>query len=729
MPKKIAHILDDTAGRRILSEALIGSDSAILITDPSSLTLYVNEGFETMFGYKATDLMGRKPSSLLVKEGTDVNTLADLQSNTAIFQRSQAELLLYRSDSTPIWVSLLSTPVFDKNSEPSFLVVVLMDITESKLLAVLQHRVLEALAQESQLLDIMHLICTQVEHLIPEVRLAIASIDNGHLSPLAAPSLPNYYGTIINALEISADALDIGAVAYTKQEVIVEDITQNPRFDTKRARFVDMGIGACWSMPITSTKLDVIGVLTVYYAQPTSPKLYHRRIMAVCSHLAQLALEREHTREHMRRHEFYDELTQLPNRVMFYALCNPFLEEAKKDHRTAAILFIDLDRFKLINETQGHIAGDNLLRDISKRLTEYLDHRGVITRIAGDEFVIFLPDYTAEQASSIAERLLSCIHDPLPVGQVTIYPSASIGISMFPSDGQDISILIRHADLATHRVKPKGGGSFHFFSVDLDDIAQKRIALESELQQALESNQLALFYQPQIIAINPSVLYGVEALIRWKHPSKGYISPGHFLPLAEENGLMIDLGRWVIARATCQLSQWRALSIPVPRVSINLSPAYFSYPQMASDLLSKMQQHRLRPSDITLEITESMILSQEEAAVENIQTLKKAGICMSLDDFGTGYSSLSHLHRLPIDELKLDMSFVHDLESSQQARALTTSILSIGRALNMHVVAEGVETHAQRDFLTALGCEVLQGFLFSPPVISYELERWLEQLQ
>jgi len=337
-----------------------------------------------------------------------------------------------------------------------------------------------------------------------------------------------------------------------------------------------------------------------------------------------------------------------------------------------------------------------------------------------------LPHCGAEQAAGAAERLLLALAEQLVVGHVTLHPGASIGVAMFPDDGRDIETLLRHADLAMYRAKREGGGSFRFFSADMNRMAQERVAMETALREALRRDQLQLHYQPQLFSQPPYALYGVEALLRWQHPQLGDISPARFVPMAEECGLIDELGHWALRQACRQMSDWRLRGVLVPRVAVNLSASNFGDAQLPARVAQVLSASALAPSDLALEMTESVMLSNAPAVLANLRQLQASGVRLSLDDFGTGYSSLSHLHQLPVNELKLDMSFVHDLEHSQTARTLTTSVVRIGESLRLHTVAEGVETQAQRAFLAQLGCDVLQGFLFAPALPAAQLERWLD---
>jgi len=711
---------------RQLSLAVDRSDTALITLDADLGVTYVNAGFTRLFGYTLEQMRGKRPTQLLAGPHSDAETMRYIQEQAANWRKFSADLLMYRSDGRPLWTSIITNPVSDVPGTPSESVAVLTDITHSKMHEVLHNGVLDALVREQPLADVMTMICVELERVAPALKASVLSVDNdSRLRPLASPSLPAEYSKTIDGLRIGAGVGVCGTAAWRGRPVSVSDTRTDPLFGDFRVIPERYGLLAAWSSPIKSSGGRVLGTFAIYYDEAREPDPWHIKLAEICLHLCALALEREQTRARVHQLAFYDALTALPNRMMFNARAEQLLVNAESQNTGAAVLFLDLDRFKRVNETQGHAAGDGLLRDIAQRLSEHLGLGDLVGRQAGDEFVLALPQCGAEQAAGIAERLLGAVAAPSVVGHITLHPSASIGVAIFPEDGRDINTLLRHADLAMHRAKTEGGGSFRFFSADMNRLAQERVALETALREALRRDQLRLHYQPQVLAHPPHPLYGVEVLLRWDHPQLGPISPARFVPLAEESGLIGDLGRWVLRNAMAQLADWRQRGVAIPRMAVNLSASNFDDPHLLDELLGLLDQHGLSPSDITLEMTESVMLSPQPRVLDNIAAMQAAGLALSLDDFGTGYSSLSHLHRLPIHELKLDMSFVRDLEHSMSARALTNSVLRIGESLRKHVVAEGVETDRQRRLLAGLGCEVLQGFLFSPPLPAAELEAWL----
>jgi diguanylate cyclase (GGDEF)-like protein/PAS domain S-box-containing protein len=715
---------------RTLMLALDRTDNAVATLDRDLGITYVNAGFTRLFGYSIDQMRGKRPTEMLAGPHSCTDTMRRIYADASAWRSFSGDLLLYRRDGRPLWVSILNNPIGEVPGAPCDAVAVFTDITHNKMHEVLHNRVLDALVREQPLGEVMRLICVELERVAPGLLTSVLSVDSdSRLRPLASPSLPREYSDAINGLQTGSGVGVCGTAAWRGRAVSVTDTLTDPLFADFRELVQRHGLLAAWSSPIKSSGGRVLGTFAIYYRESREPDPWHIKLAEICLQLCALALEREQTRARVHQLAFYDALTGLPNRMMFNARAEQLLVNAESQNVPAAVLFVDVDRFKRVNETQGHAAGDGLLRDIAQRLGENLGIGDLAGRQAGDEFVLALPQCGAEQAAGLAERILGAIAAPSVVGHMTLHPSASIGVAMFPEDGRDINTLLRHADLAMHRAKVEGGGSFRFFSADMNRLAQERVALETALREALRRDQLQLHYQPQVYSHPPHALYGVEVLLRWEHPQLGPISPARFVPLAEESGLIGELGRWVLRRACGQLADWRRRGIAVPRIAVNLSASNFEDPQLLDELLGLLQTNALIPGDLTLEMTESVMLSPQPRVLDNIAAMQAAGLLLSLDDFGTGYSSLSHLHRLPIHELKLDMSFVRDLEHSMSARALTNSVLRIGESLNKLVVAEGVETERQQRLLAGLGCEVLQGFLFSKPLPAAELEAWLQGRQ
>ncbi|MGN1055618.1 MAG: putative bifunctional diguanylate cyclase/phosphodiesterase, partial [Comamonas sp.] len=413
-----------------------------------------------------------------------------------------------------------------------------------------------------------------------------------------------------------------------------------------------------------------------------------------------------------------------PNRTMFNECAQQTLHAYRGE--TGVLFFLDLDRFKLWNDSLGHAAGDALLCEVARRLSECTRPEDVVGRLSSDEFAVLMPSCSPEHIPQLAQRLLDAVAKPFSVQGVLTTPNACIGVCSFPEDGTDVETLLRHADQAMYVAKSRGSQHWERYQPVMGQLNQERAHMERDLRHTLAAGGLQLFFQPQVRGAGAQGLYGLEALARWHHPEWGWVSPPRFIAVAEDTGMIHDLTGWLLHAACAQLVLWRAQGIAVPHISINLSTNNFHDPTFAHKVQACLQQHGLQSSDLVLEITESVMLDSSHATQNNLQALHAAGLRLAMDDFGTGYSSLSYLHRLPISELKLDKSFVHDVTTSSAAGALTRSVLNIATSLGMTVVAEGVETADQAQWLRQHGCPVLQGYLFARPMPPQELPAWLD---
>ena len=416
----------------------------------------------------------------------------------------------------------------------------------------------------------------------------------------------------------------------------------------------------------------------------------------------------------------HDPLTGLPNRTLFESRLLTALNSQQENGGQGAVLFLDLDRFKHINDSLGHPVGDLLLKGIAVRLREQLRDIDTVARLGGDEFIILLPGLQQpSDAEHIAQKLLSCFAAPFQAGEHEFFISASIGTSLYPQDGCDVATLVKNADAAMYRSKAKGRNRVESYTRDLTAQASERVALEHELRRAIERNELSLSFQPKI-SLADNRLVGAEALIRWTHPTFGDVPPEHFIPLAEENGMILQIGDWVLERACRQLCEWNDAYDSLGPLSVNLAGAQLRQPNLLGRIEQLLREHQLEPGLLQLEITENFIMSQAEEALTVLHQLKKLGVQLAIDDFGTGYSSLSYLKRLPLDILKIDQSFVRGLPDDPHDAAIVRAIIALGRSMQFTIIAEGVETLAQQQFLTEEGCEQIQGYIVSLPLCAEE---------
>ncbi len=412
----------------------------------------------------------------------------------------------------------------------------------------------------------------------------------------------------------------------------------------------------------------------------------------------------------------HDSLTDLPNREMFNGMLRRAIDSAARYQRQFALLFIDLDRFKVINDSLGHDAGDMLLVEIGSRLRRALRSSDVVARLGGDEFVVILEEAAERhEVERISGELLSVLSQPLQLSGHECHTTASIGIAMYPSDGADIQTLTKNADMAMYLAKEDGKNGFRFFTKEIKTQSIERLRLESALRRALERDQFSLHYQPKIDMASGQIT-GVEALLRWNHPDLGTVSPGQFIPLAEETGLIVPIGRWVLKEACAQNMAWQRCGLRPVTVAVNLSPRQFADPHLLQDVDEALLASGMSPVLLQLEVTESMVMRNVSRAIKVLDAIQSRGIRLAIDDFGTGYSSMSLMKQFPIDTIKIDRSFVRDLPVDTEDQAIAQAIISMGKALGMTVIAEGVETVEQETFLRNHACDEMQGFLFSRPL-------------
>ena len=443
--------------------------------------------------------------------------------------------------------------------------------------------------------------------------------------------------------------------------------------------------------------------------------------------LAQQVREREVAAERIEFLAYYDALTGLPNRSLFVSLLEQGVAQAKRCDQRLAVLAIDLDRFSQINDTLGHDAGDLLLKEIPERLKGCLRPSDAVARLGSDRFVVMLTDAGREnRAARVAEKILLAISRSVTLNAVEFRITACVGISMFPDHGTDERDLLKHADMAMSRAKEDGRNLFRFYNDQLGANSLERLTLESSLRHALEHNEFRLHYQPKIDLKGGSIA-GVEALLRWQHPELGTVSPAKFIPIAEESGLIVPIGEWVLRVACAQHALWRQAGICAPSIAVNLSPRQFGDELLLETIESILAETAMPADQLQLEITESSLMQNPKAALETLTALKRIGVRLAIDDFGTGYSSLSNLKFFPIDTIKVDRSFVRNLPDDTDDTGIMDAIITMGRTLGMTVVAEGVETREQAEFLRAHGCDQFQGFYFSKAVPADEVAAMLHE--
>lgn len=420
---------------------------------------------------------------------------------------------------------------------------------------------------------------------------------------------------------------------------------------------------------------------------------------------------------------YYDELTGLPNRRKFNNDLKDRLMTDKEVGSGLSVFFLDLDRFKYINDTKGHTFGDYVLKTIVRRMTEQLEDNAQMYRLGGDEFTIIFESSSDQEIKRQANRLLNLFHSSFSMKDEDYFLSLSMGISVFPFNGEDMDTLVKSADIAMYRAKELGGNRVEYYTHDLIEDIEKAMSLENELRKAIDRNELSLAYQPKVNLVNGNIV-GVEALIRWNHQKLGAISPAQFIPLAEKTGHIIPISEFVLRRVCEDIIKWKKDGLPTIKVAVNFSPSLFEEANLTNFVKDFLLETNISPSNLELEVTESVMIDPDRA-FKILNELKSLGIQISIDDFGTGYSSLSHLRRFPIDTLKIDCSFIRKIGNSPEDNAMVKTIIDIAHNLKLNVVAEGIETKEQLDFLSKHRCFEGQGFLFSPAVPANEVKEMI----
>ncbi|SFQ65974.1 PAS domain S-box-containing protein/diguanylate cyclase (GGDEF) domain-containing protein [Pseudomonas sp. NFPP07] len=436
--------------------------------------------------------------------------------------------------------------------------------------------------------------------------------------------------------------------------------------------------------------------------------------------------ERKASEQRIHRLAYYDALTHLPNRTLFQDRLHTALQSAERQKSWVVLMFLDLDRFKPINDSLGHAAGDRMLKEMATRLLDCVDDDDTVARMGGDEFTLLLQPRTSREialnrAIHVAEQILASLVKPFVLEGREFFVTASIGIALSPQDGNELSQLMKNADTAMYHAKERGKNNFQFYQADMNASALERLELESDLRHALEQQEFILYYQPQFSG-DGKRLTGAEALLRWRHPRRGLVPPGDFIPVLEELGLVVDVGDWVISEACRQLKAWHQAKVRVPKVSVNISARQFSDGQLGMRIATILKDTGLPPACLELELTESILMREVSEAMQILDGLKNLGLSIAVDDFGTGYSSLNYLKQFPIDVLKIDRTFVDGLPSGEQDAQIARAIIAMAHSLNLAVIAEGVETHEQLDFLREHGCDEVQGYLFGRPMPANSFE-------
>jgi diguanylate cyclase (GGDEF)-like protein len=580
----------------------------------------------------------------------------------------------------------------------------------------LRNEAIEAVAVGETLRAVADRLCRDAEALAPDTICSILTVDrDSRIHPLSGPSLPDFYAEAIDDLPIGPVAGSCGTAAYRGEPVEVTDIDTDPLWADYKALVLPLGLNACWSSPIRARDGRVIGTFAFYFRDKRGPSDLERQIVGTCVHICAIAIEHADAQERIERLAYCDALTGLPNWSWFHDKAVRRIDTS----RPLNIHYLDIDDFKGINDSLGHNVGDLLLGAVAERLTQVAGDENIVARLSADEFGIIQPceDCDADGAW-LARSLLGAFEEPFDIEGRIVSVGASIGIAGAPADACDLRSLASRADLALAWAKKKSRMTYRFFEPEMERDRQARRELTEHLRAAIANGELSVAYQP-IVSLASGETRAFEALMRWRHPERGVISPAEFIPLAEETGIIGMLGDWVLAEACGEASNWPSDI----RISVNLSPLQLRKPGFAADVFRILDRAKLSPGRLKLEVTETALMGDDSITLENLVALGEAGIGISLDDFGTGFSSLSHLRLVPLNRIKIDMSFVAGIMRDSNAESIVRAILMLAREMRLQTTAEGVETTAQRDWLVANGCMDGQGFLFGRPMGAGEARR------
>ena len=725
---------DEVAERRQTEQAL--RDSEALLTEAQRMAHLGSWSYETqthhvvwseeMFRIYGAERSRTIPScrELIARiHETDRQRMVELvQRAVDGGEASETEFRILTPGRETRWIHAMAQPQTDAQGRTYQLRGTVADITERKQQTMQlesERRVLEAIATGAPLPSVLELLCNLVEGQWSDARCAVHLLDPQNLLLLeaAAPNVPPIFRLATARRPVGADRGTCGSEAHRGETAIASDIAHDPDWEDCRVSALAAGLRACWSMPIRGQARPVLGVFSTYFSEARHPTARELEFLERVTNLAKIAIERHEAEQRIRQLAHFDELTGFPNRVMFDQSLDHAVQQARRAGSSLALLFVDIDRFKKINDTLGHAAGDRLLRLMADRLKQCLRASDLVARFGGDEFMVLLENLPDRQyAATVADKLLEVIAKPLALGDQELHMSASIGISTYPVDGNDAQTLQKNADIAMYRAKDQGRSGWHYYSSTTDTHTLERLTLESQLRRALEREELVLHYQPKQ-DIASGQITGMEALVRWNHPELGMIAPDRFIPLAEETGLIVALGEWVLRRACAQTRELQGMAGIAPlRVAVNLSARQFSDDRLIGVVSDALRESGLEARDVELEITESMVMYKPEHAAKVLARVKEMGVQVAMDDFGTGYSSLAYLKRFPIDSIKIDRSFIQGIPGDADDSTLTQAIVAMAHSLRLRTIAEGVETGQQLDFLRRHQCDEMQGYYFSRPL-------------
>jgi diguanylate cyclase (GGDEF)-like protein/PAS domain S-box-containing protein len=707
---------------RVLAE---NSSDMIARYRPDGLCLYASPASQVIVGFAPDELVGHSYADFVHPD--DVAAVAACYNRIGAGRRGTVAYRFKTKGGSYTWLESSSQILVDPRSGSiQEIHASARDINERKKMEYREHiraQVLEMVTDAKPLNDILAYLIDAAEREEPGAFAAGVMLIGGIVHH-CAPHLPSEFRAAIERhLYDLAQQFDVLGSQATER-IFTCDLMDDPGWYDLRPIVADLGLRSCWSILIRASHRGSAGVITLYCRNHLQPSAAGAEMLKLASDLIGIAVEHRQLADQLTFQAKNDPLTQLPNRALFADRLRQALATATRGARSVGVLLIDVDRFKQINDTYGHQTGDELLCEVAHRLNTRLRSCDTLARMGGDEFAVILTDLANPgDAENVAKSLVDEMKLPIKLHDREMFVTLSVGSAAFPHNGRDANVLLKHADLALYGAKDAGRNGARAYTAEMSEGAMDRMQMEVALRQAIPNGELRLHYQPKVDRNDRIV--GMEALVRWQHPTLGMVPPGKFIPIAEDGGLIVQLGRWVLEESARNVREWVAAGLPLIPISVNVSVIEFAQPEFILSITSALQSCGITQRWLELELTETLLMRNMRDAVDKLGRLKQLHIDVAIDDFGTGYSSLAYLQRLPLDALKIDQSFVRSIGSAVNdvsGRAIIRAIVALSKSLGLNIVAEGVETDAQREFLLENGCEILQGFLFSPPRRPEEIE-------
>lgn len=713
--------------------AMRGASDGLWDWDLTTDNVYYSPRWKSMLGYEEHELDSSLNTwaSMVHEEDKDfvLKCVQDYLSNKADF--FEVEMRMRHKDGSFLYIRSRAFKVTQEDNQAIRLIGTHVDITTRKkaeLFATRNTNILEMIAKGITSNKIYDEIALMYEERHPGMFCSMLVLEGNQLFHGGAPSLPKAYCDAISGLEIGPNVGSCGTATYTGERVLVEDINIDPKWAEIKHLALPHGLRSCWSEPVINSSGKVLGAFGMYYHQPGLPGAEELDDLTSAVRLISIIMDRENNLKRIKELAYTDELTGLSSRAQFYLSLESLIKTSKPRNQSFTLIYLDLDNFKNINDSLGHDAGDELLQVIASRLQQITDHDELVARIGGDEFCIMMQDQHLAKESIItfALQCLRSISQPVELFGRRFIPTCSLGIARYPLDGHDLASLLKAADTALYSAKEKGKNCYAFYQLELTKKVEYRFKVEHYLHEAIEKEQLNLVYQTQVDIKTGEVL-GVEALARWHHPVLGSIPPSDFIPIAERIGMIKPLTAWVLKSACQQAVNWQKTGIQLLRIAVNISPRHFLEADFISLVEEVINESGIEAAKLKLEVTESAVQTNQ-ANLSVFKRLKEIGVMIAIDDFGTGYSSFASLKHLYVDVLKIDKYFVDDILTDEKAKHLFCSMIQMGQKLGYEIIAEGVETQAQYELLKTLGCDTIQGYLFSKPAPAHDIMALLPRM-